>query len=346
MAPFGVNGGVGAGTEEGALPQAGGNNYIQFVSGTKNLYGTIEITDKSIQASQNNEGAFVNLLNSELEGLMRGSKFNVGRMLFGDGSGKLATCKVNDAVTLVAVDSAQFLIEGQTIDILHADGSAVDGGTKRRILAVDRTPTAPKILLDGATKVTTIATDVIYVQGSKDLELTGLGKIFSTDDLYGVKRSENYWMVPYTNAINGVISDIKIQKGIDYINDIIGGDIDYISCSSGVKRSYQEYMEATKRNVNTMKLEGGFTSLSYNGIPLVSDRFEGAGNLRLLSTKDYTLHHMGDWRWMGQENGKVLTQVAGYPKWTATLVKYAELICRHPGAQGLLSGITEDDGTA
>ena len=29
MAPYGVNGGIGAGTETGALPVAGGNNYEQ-----------------------------------------------------------------------------------------------------------------------------------------------------------------------------------------------------------------------------------------------------------------------------------------------------------------------------
>ena len=53
---------------------------------------------------------------------------------------------------------------------------------------------------------------------------------------------------------------------------------------------------------------------------------------------------MGDWRWMGQENGKILNQVAGTAKWSATLVKYSELLCNHPGGQSLVSGISEDDG--
>ena len=37
LAQYGVNGGVGAGTEEGALPVSGGNNYEQFVTTLKNL---------------------------------------------------------------------------------------------------------------------------------------------------------------------------------------------------------------------------------------------------------------------------------------------------------------------
>ena len=74
----GVNGGVGAGTEDGELPSAGGNRYAQFVATLKNLYGTIEISDKAIRASANNEGAFVSLLNDEMDGLVKSSAFHHG----------------------------------------------------------------------------------------------------------------------------------------------------------------------------------------------------------------------------------------------------------------------------
>ena len=62
LAIYGVNGGVGAGTEDGNLPDAVGNNYEQFVVTLKNLYGSIEISDKAVRASENNSGAFVSLL--------------------------------------------------------------------------------------------------------------------------------------------------------------------------------------------------------------------------------------------------------------------------------------------
>ena len=65
LAQYGINGGIGAGDEDGTLPSASGNNYEQFVLTLKNLYGTIEISDKAIRASENSSGAFVNLLNAE-----------------------------------------------------------------------------------------------------------------------------------------------------------------------------------------------------------------------------------------------------------------------------------------
>ena len=66
VAPFGINGGIGAGDEAGELPASAGNNYVKFVSELKNLYGKIEISDKAIRASENSAGAFVNLLNAEM----------------------------------------------------------------------------------------------------------------------------------------------------------------------------------------------------------------------------------------------------------------------------------------
>ena len=54
-----------------------GNNYAQYKVELKNLYGSIEISDKAIRASQSNVGAFVNLLNAEMEGLLKASKYNL-----------------------------------------------------------------------------------------------------------------------------------------------------------------------------------------------------------------------------------------------------------------------------
>ena len=40
------------------------------------------------------------------------------------------------------------------------------------------------------------------------------------------------------------------------------------------------------------------------------------------------------------ENGKILRQNQGKPTYTATLVKYCDLICQKPNGQAVLTGIT------
>ena len=61
----------------------------------------------------------------------------------------------------------------------------------------------------------------------------------------------------------------------------------------------------------------------------------------LLNTEDFSLHQLCDWKWLETSDGKVLKQIAGKPVYSATLVKYADLLCSRPCGQGMLSGITE-----
>ena len=91
------------------------------------------------------------------------------------------------------------------------------------------------------------------------------------------------------------------------------------------------------RNIDTTNLNGGYQSLSYNGIPLVSDRFVPDGTMYLLNTNDFVMHQLCDWEWLCNEDGSILKQKEGYARYFATLVKYAELVCNKPGSQCMLT---------
>ncbi|MGN1222381.1 MAG: phage major capsid protein, partial [Christensenellales bacterium] len=137
----------------------------------------------------------------------------------------------------------------------------------------------------------------------------------------------------------GTITDDVIQSAIDYLDENVGSTVDYITCSSDVKRLYQAYLATYRRNIDVMELQGGFKAISYNGIPVVSDRFVEDGTMYLLNTKEFELHQLCDWQWLASEDGRILKQNAGYPTYSATLVKYADLICNKPAGQAKLSGI-------
>ena len=338
---YGINGGVGAGDEDGDLPTAGGNNYEQIVSTLKNLYGTIEISDKAIRASQNDAGAFVNLLNAEMEGLIKASTFNFGRMLYGDGTGAL--CKVT-AINgrVIGVNNIKNLAVGMNIEFYTPTGLKSVVGV-RRIVAIDvqnKTITLDGVAIDGSQLSTGC---YVTLQGSYGKEITGLGAIFGDSaTLYGISRATNDWLVPYKIEDAGEISETMIQKAIDYLDDVHGSKVNFIVCSSGVKRAFQKHLSSYKRNLDVMDLKGGYKALSYNGIPIVSDRFCPDGTMYLLNTDDFALHQLCDWKWLESEDGKVLRQNGGKPTYTATLVKYADLVCTRPCGQAMISGITEE----
>ena len=342
LAQYGLNGGVGAGAEEGNLPVSGENYYEQFTLSLKNLYGTISISDKAIRASENNAGAFVNLLNAEMEGLIKSSNFNLGRMLYGDGTGVLTkTYEHIGGNNYIIPESIQNFVEGMKVSIYNkTDGEYHPQGACFKVSRIDRTTN--KVYFDKffAAKLDP-AENLFVVQGSYNLEISGLGQIFGdSNNLYGLSRLTYPWLKPYQETEVGEISETKIQKAIDYLEEVVGSNVDFITCSSAVKRAYQEHLSTYKRNIDVMDLNGGYKALSYNGIPLVSDRFIDKDTMYLLNTKDFNLHQLCDWQWLESEDGRIIHQVAGKPTFTATLVKYADLICDHPGGQAKLSGIT------
>ncbi len=341
LTSFGVNGGVGAGTETGVLPTSAGTNYVKFVSSLKNLYGVIEISDKAIRASENNAGTFVNLLNAEMESLIKSSNFNFSRMLFGNGTGKLANV-LEISSNCLTVDSVKNLMEGQIIELYKVGNTA--SSLTARITQVDRG--AKKVYLSETSSIAIGEEESYYItlQNSKDQEITGIGALFDSDitSLYGVSKANYSWMNPVSKtALSGTLTEDLMQNCIDDIDEISGSVVDYITCANDVKRIYQKLLTATRSNIDVMDLQGGFKALSYNGIPVVSDRFIEDGNMYLLSTKDFALHQLCDWRWLEDEGGRIIRQKPGYPAYTATLVKYADLICSKPCGQAKISGITK-----
>ncbi len=342
LSTYGINGGIGAGTEDGNLPSATGNNYSQMVSTLKNLYGVIEISDKAVRASENNAGAFVNLLNAEMEGLIKSSTFNFSRMLFGDGSGTVGIVKEIYEGAVCLNGATNSLAEGMVVDFYTSQGQPITGACGRRITGINKND--KEITVSGTTLTEDIvpAGSLVVAGGSYNNELTGLQAIFDiTKDIYGLDRGEHKWLQPYIKAGTSDITEEKIQKALDDIEEISGSAPNFIICSWGVRRKLQALFAQNNTRVETLNLAGGYTAMSYNGIPIVVDRFCPTGTMYLLNTNDFALHQLCDWQWLTGDDGKVLKQIPGKPVYTATLVKYAELLCSRPCGQGVLRNITE-----
>lgn len=313
----------GVGNESGELPAIHGREYIPFVSTLKNLYGQIKISDKAIRAASNGAGAFTDLLNAELESLSTTAKFNIGRMLYGDGSGLLATIIDCDNNRIIC-DTTRKLAESLVVDIY--DKSGVKTATAR-IEKIDRT----EQIIAFDKPITLGAGDKLYIQGAKDKEITGIGAIFDmSKPLYEQERNTSPVMQPLIKQSNE-FTDIVIEKTIDELAEH-GANVDYIAVSSDVKYAYTEQ----HKNIDIVELDGGFKALSYHGIPLVYDRFIPQGTMYLLDTSVFKLHQLCDWRWLETENGKILRESNNGKEYTATLVKYCDLICHRPDRQGMI----------
>lgn len=330
---WGINGGVGAGDEDGDLPVASGNKYLQFTSTLKNLYGQISISDKAIRAGREGIGAFTDLLNAEITGLMEASKFNLARMLYGDGTGFLTSITaVTDGV--LTVQDTNNLIEGMLVDV-YSTSAGVDK-VAAKIVSIDRTD--KKVTLSVAPTVTV---GYLYNQGSKNKEITGIKSIFATGgNLYGVPRSSIASLLPYTKSSTGTLDDVKIQEVIDRVENFANCTVDFIAMSQIAKYSYLDFLSSYKRNVDYMTTDTGFKAISFGGVPMVFERFVDSGTVYVMDTSTLKLHQLCDWRFLETENGNILRQAQDKPVYTATLVKYCDLICAKPNGLARLTGVT------
>lgn len=333
---YGRQGGFGMRADDGDLPTPQARKTKQASWKTKNIFHRIQITDKTMRASRSSQGAFVSLLEADLEDAMADAKDHMARMCFGDGSGKLATCTAQTGVNTLTVDSVQYLVEGYIVDIVDNVGNVK--ASARNVTAVD--DVAKTVTIDGAA-VTTVATDIITISGNYNQELTGFGAVFTQNNtLYNVDRSQNKWFNAQTTALGGEISEVGIQQQIDNADRKAGSTTNFFVASYGVRRAYQNLLQATKRTTDVMNLKGGFQVLTYNNLPFTVDKYAPAGTLIGLDLSTWKCYEIMDFQWL-DDDGAVLSRVSGKAAWEATLAKYCDFGCSKPRGNWQLTGVTE-----
>ncbi len=360
---FGRNGGYGAGSDISPLPVTNSRQTSQAVWQTKNLYARIQLSDKLLRASRSNVGAFANMFKQELQDCQDDAKENVARSVFLDGSGVLAAItSISGAPTYVVgpysaftnytVGGVDVLAEGMLVDVWAAASYPTTQrntpGTPYQITAVNNATASVTLnaSISGGANGDYIVVQNVASGTTLNGEITGLGSIFNNGNtLYNINRGSNYWFnsqVP--TAINGEISEVVIQAGIDNSRKYAAGHIKFIVASFGVRRAYQYMLQSQKRQVNTLDLKGGWKGLEYSGgeksIPITADQYCPNNSMFLLDTDDFKVYELEDWTWM-DEDGAILARVSNVPAYEATMVKYCDLGCQKPRAQVWLQGITE-----
>lgn len=335
-APIGINGGFGFGSEGLGTPKAGAQRYAQFEVDAVDMYVDIQISNKTVQLASTNAGAMLNALDTEIKGSYASAKWNVGRALFGNGSGKLATVSaLSTAGNTCTVADTRMLVEGLTVDF-YASNAAV-GSTPavaaRRIISVDRVNKT--ITFDGA--ATTLSAGFITVQGSYGHELCGLGAIFDTTTgarLYGIDKDTNPWIKPVVYDAENVLTDLVIYGGVKQAKDYKGSSIDLLMMGDDAFLAYQDYMRTNNTQVvDKQRFVGG--SVGYKvlvgsqEVVIINERFVPSTEAWGVDTSSFALEQT-PWSFMAKDTG-IFIPIADTSIYRALLASYGNLICSNPG---------------
>lgn len=170
--------------------------------------------------------------------------------------------------------------------------------------------------------------------------ITGFKKIFDEGgELYGNVRLKHSLLIPYRENDVGTLTVGALIDKIKYLEMCSRIRPNLILCSRDTRdivlgASKTTWLPHRWGNTN-------YCAIDIDGVPLVADEYCPDGVMYLLNTDDFALHQLCDWRWL-EDDGVILRKSLTKPNtYKATLVKYAELICRRPFAQGVLTGIKE-----
>lgn len=334
----GIGGGFGMSEERQPTPKANAPLYNNFVYDSKDAYVDVQISHKDIVLGQSNRAALVNTVQDAMDASYEAAKWNVARMLFGDGSGILAN--VSSGTTdnpTITVDDTTKLIEGLVVDI-YANGASVGAAPSTsavQIIAIDHA--AKKITLS-ANPSAAVTNGFLTVQNSYGREITGLKSIFdaSVATIYGVTKASNPWVKPYSFDAKNDIDDTKLTDAVAFAADKKNTKIDLIMCGADAFRAYEYYM---KEGANTVTIADkrkfvggavGYDILCGNQlVTVVRERFVPATSMWGVDTKQFTLRQTG-WDFATHQSS-IFTLRPDTSVYRALLANYMELVCKMPG---------------
>jgi hypothetical protein len=338
------NSGVGARPDNGTLPAAGNQAYVNAAINPATTYLVGQISGRTVRTSASDSAAFEQALSAEMRFGISDLATDLSRQLF-MGAGQITT--VNGAVTAsttIVVKDASNLSQGMILEFWNGatNQTTNDAGIVGTAIVTINYVTNT-ITVATAQTITTLA--AVTRQGNNTAatttyEMNGLD--VTVDDntdypgrtYFGLNRATN--SILYGNRLDissasgvpgdstTVLSENKLQYGVDQARKLGGGYVDLFITDYNTRRKYSNLLQGQKRypveGINSPQFAGGFErskdlranvaeGLSFDGAPFMASRQAIAGTIFGLDTKSWELIQQSDIEWVTDDSGRVLFQL-------------------------------------
>ena len=146
-----------------------------------------------------------------------------------------------------------------------------------------------------------------------------------------------------TPRVSGKVAPTRRALTEDLMDEVVddiadnGGNCDLIITTRAIRRQLVSLLRADKRFLTT-KLKGGYTSVDFNGIPVVTDSDCTRDDMYFLTMKSLTLFEESNWDWMDKD-GAILSRVSGEDAYEAILYWYSQFAVTARNQNGRLTDI-------
>lgn len=350
------SGGIGPAGENVALPSAGSQGYGKAVYDIKPQYGRIRVTGLAMEKTEKESGAFLQALESEINGIRNDLRRDMARQSYMDGTGEIAKCGTTTASTTVVLDTTAkealrkgWIYIGMVIDIgTAADARAVVTGATVSDVSVS----AGTITISSS--VTTSGSHFVYRSGAGAAttggtiaagEILGLKGLVSdaANTVGGINEASagNSFWAPIRDTTTSTLSSDALVQNMNQVG-IAGGSISAMISSFGIQRKLFGLLQSQVRYTDPTTIHGGFKVLDFNGHPVIADRDAPFGHLYLLDESAFKVFRNQDWHFLDQD-GHTLKWVSGYDAWEAVLACYLNMGVTRRNTQAVMTNLSTDD---
>ena len=315
--------------ETGNLPNAGNQRYEELRIPLRRLYGGIELSGQIMEQAKDQQSAFVNILDAEVNGLVQDLRRTKERIIQGDGLGTL--CLVDGAGAddpTISVDAPggvagdifgnRFLFPGMEVAIYNTAGTVVNA--VRTILSVSAdglqvTFTANVSAAEAVDNgfITKGTTRGSVIQGSRSEEFMGIRGMFDdgtfVGTFHGLVRSaaaNGFFNVAVQSSVGSISEDLfhRMLNACHERSGIIPGT--FLTHYS-VHREYIKRTQSDRRYTgdHTMNPDAGIAgqsrtkspSLNFNDVGFRLGRYLDLGTIYFIdkdACKRYSLQP-GKW---------------------------------------------------
>lgn len=344
---YGRNVGSAAGSETITLPTAGNQKYTQATISMKYNFHQISITDVALQASKRSKEFLVNALESEYNGAKEDMQRQMSRQGYGIGTGEIALIAGDPGTgTTLTMDTP--MVGKNPTDYIEIGNILRLGDTASQINTVSAITSGTVCTVD-AIAAAVADNDKVYIaqsatQSNIDAEIMGLKGLIddasNVDALEGITRSTSIWWKAYVNDATAQRSLTDALLHDTFLEAKKKGDPTYALTSFDVYSAYGQLLTPDRRYTSDLKLNGGFTGLAFNNLPIVPDYDCPYDELYFIDPTSLSVEDLAPMSFL-DEDGEILDRSATTPAWNATLRYYANLAVSAPNKNSSLRDIVK-----
>lgn len=336
------NHGIGYRAELQQLQAAGQQGWVNVRVPLRYGYGRVHMSGQTMKLAEQNYQAFASAMTEEMNGLKNDIAKDTNRILWGDGTGKIATFAVTAAANILNVASGMDLLEiGMVIDIALANNT-LSATTARTITALANNGNGSGTITISGAAAATAAGDYAVRTGNLNLEPQGLSSlVVANSTLFNLATSaEPLWGSVVDNT-GGALSESAMIAMCDRLRQN-GGRPSVIFTDLPTRRAYFNLLTTQRRFTGTKTFEGGFSGLAFSyddDIPVMTDVDATQATMYFLREDDFKIYRESAWKWEDTD-GNIWKWVTNFDAFEALMKQYWEFAIERRNTQGKMTGIT------